>query len=92
MKESVEYKFLLQDIEQFKKREAETTVTLNEEALKKERDQQEALTLERDNQRRALKGLPPLKKGETKPKDDIDFIEDESLKVMADFIQLSSAK
>jgi len=88
MKSSPEYKYLLQDIEQFKKRNAETSVTLNEAKLKKERDEREAQTLARDNQRRALKGLPPLKKGEAKPKDDTDFIEDESLQVMADFIEL----
>ena len=89
MKASPEYKYLLDDRDQFRKRDGETTVTLNEEQLKKERDQQEAQTLARDNQRRALRGLPPLKKGETKPKDDVDFIEDESLKVMGDFIQLN---
>jgi carboxyl-terminal processing protease len=92
MKTSAEYKYLLQDIEQFKKRGSEDSVTLNEAQLKKEREEQEARTLARDNQRRALQGLPPLKKGEPKPKDDVDFIEDESLKVMADFIQLGSSR
>jgi carboxyl-terminal processing protease len=88
MKASTEYKYLLEDIQQFKKREAENSVTLNEAQLKKERDEQEAITLVRTNQRRALQGLPPLKKGEVAPKQDNDFIQDESLKVMADFIQL----
>jgi carboxyl-terminal processing protease len=88
MKTSQEYKYLLEDIEQFKKREAEKSVTLNEAQLKKERDEQEAINLARTNQRRALQGLPALKKGEVAPKQDNDFIQDESLKVMADFIQL----
>ncbi|TZF80900.1 tail-specific protease [Pedobacter sp. BS3] len=88
METSAEYKYMLQDIERLKKRDAETTVTLNEAKLKKERDEQEAETLARDNQRRALKGLPPLKKGDTKPKDDIDFVQDESLNIMADLIKL----
>jgi carboxyl-terminal processing protease len=88
MKASTEYKYLLEDIQQFKKREAENSVTLNEAQLKKERDDQEAITLARTNQRRSLQGLPPLKKGEVAPKQDNDFIQDESLKVMADFIQL----
>lgn len=88
MKASAEYKYLLEDIKQFKKREAENSVTLNEAQLKKERDTQEAITLARNNQRRALQGLPPLKKGDVAPKQDSDFIQDESLKVMADFIQL----
>lgn len=90
MKTSPEYKYLLEDIEQFKKREAENSVTLNEAQLKKERDTQEAITLARTNQRRALQGLPALKKGEVAPKQDNDFIQDESLKVMADFIQLNN--
>ncbi|HEY0667438.1 MAG TPA: carboxy terminal-processing peptidase [Sphingobacteriaceae bacterium] len=91
MKASPEYKFLLEDIEQYKKRESETSVPLNEAKLKKEREDQEAKTLARENQRRALAGLPPLKKGELKPKESIDFIEDESLNVMADFIKLSKS-
>jgi carboxyl-terminal processing protease len=88
MKNSTEYKYLLEDIQLFKKREAENSVTLNEAQLKKERDEQEAITLARTNQRRALQGLPALKKGDVAPKQDNDFIQDESLKVMADFIQL----
>lgn len=92
MKASPEYKFLLEDIEQYKKRESETSVPLNEAKLKKEREEQEARNLARENQRRALAGLPPLKKGELKPKDSIDFIEDESLNVMADFIKLSKSQ
>ena len=89
MKASPEYKFLLEDIALYKKREQETSVPLNEEQLKKEREEQEARNLARENQRRALAGLPPLKKGELKEKDSIDFIQDESLQVMADFIKLS---
>ncbi len=88
MKASTEYKYLLEDIQQFKKREAENSVTLNEAQLKKERDDQEVINLARINQRRALQGLTPLKKNEVAPKQDNDFIQDESLKVMADFIQL----
>ena len=88
MKTSLGYQNLLQDIADFAKREAETSVTLNEVQLKKERDDQEAKALERENQRRAAKGLAPLKKGESKPKDDIDFIRDEALLIMADYIQI----
>jgi carboxyl-terminal processing protease len=88
MKTSLGYQNLLQDIADFAKREAETSITLNEVQLKKERDEQEAKVLERENQRRAAKGLAPLKKGETKPKDDVDFIRDEALLIMADYIQI----
>jgi carboxyl-terminal processing protease len=89
MKTSSEYKYLLEDISEFKKRENEFEVTLNEAKLKKEREAQEARSLARDNQRRAIKGLPPLKKGEVKKGDEYDFVQDESLKTMADFIRLN---
>lgn len=91
MKTSSEYKYLIEDIEEFRKRESDFTITLNEAKLKKERELQTAKTLARDNQRRALKGLPPLKKGEVKKTDEYDFIQDESLKTMADFIRLNQA-
>ncbi|NEU08920.1 tail-specific protease [Flavihumibacter sp. R14] len=88
MKTSIEYKNLLEDITQFRKRDAETSVTLNEAQLKKERDEQEARNLARDNAVRKAHGLEPLKKGEARPKDEVDFIRDESLQIMADLIQL----
>jgi len=91
MKASSDYKYLLEDIAQFKKRESEASVTLNEVQLKKEREEQEAKTLARDNKRRALQGLPPLKKGEVKPKEENDFVQDESMKIMADFIRFNKA-
>jgi carboxyl-terminal processing protease len=85
----LEFKYLKEDIELFNKRDAETSVTLNLAKLKKEREDQEAKNLQRENQLRVLHGLPALKKGDPKPKNDVDFIQDESLKVMADFIPLS---
>lgn len=90
MKNSLEFKNLQDDIAEFTKRDAETSITLNEVALKKERDEQEAKSLARENQRREAKGLPPLKKGEPKPKDDIDFIRDEGLQIIADYIQIKN--
>ena len=88
MKTSVGFKDLQEDIAEFAKREAETSITLNEAQLKKERDEQEAKSLLRENQKRIAKGLAPLKKGEIKPKEDIDFIRDEGLQIIADFIQI----
>lgn len=88
MKTSVGFKDLQEDIAEFAKRESEKSITLNEAQLKKERDEQEAKSLLRENQKRAAKGLAPLKKGETKPKEDIDFIRDEGLQIIADFIQI----
>ncbi|SER93797.1 carboxyl-terminal processing protease [Pedobacter rhizosphaerae] len=87
---SLDFKYLKQDIADLKKRDAEVSVTLNENKLKAERDEQEAKSLARQNELRALRGLPAIKKGEKITKQDsFDFIEDESLKVMGDFMQQS---
>ncbi|QPH37788.1 carboxy terminal-processing peptidase [Pedobacter endophyticus] len=85
---SLDFKYLKQDIADLKKRDAEISVPLNEAKLKAERDAQEAKSLARQNELRALRGLPAIKKGEKVTKQDtFDFIEDESLKVMGDFMQ-----
>jgi len=87
---SLDFKYLKQDIADLKKRDAEVSVPLNENKLKAERDAQEAKSLARQNELRALRGLPAIKKGEKVTKQDsFDFIEDESLKVMGDFMQQS---
>ena len=87
---SLDFKYLKQDIADLKKRDAEISVPLNEVKLKAERDAQEAKSLARQNELRALRGLPAIKKGEKVTKQDsFDFIEDESLKVMGDFMQQS---
>lgn len=88
MKNSAEFKNLQEDIAEFARRDSETSITLNEEQLKAERDALEAKNLARENARRVAKGLVPLKKGDPRPKDDIDFVRDEGMQIMADFIQL----
>ncbi len=87
---SLSFKYLKEDMAELKKRESETAVTLNEQKLKTERDAQEAKTFERANDLRVSRGLPKLIKGAKREKDDnFDFIEDESLHVMGDFMQQS---
>ncbi len=88
MKNSKEYTYLLQDIEEFKKRDADNTLPLNEDALKKQRDEMEAKNFERENERRVSRGLPALKKGESKPakEENYDFIKDESMQIITDFL------
>lgn len=89
MANSVGYKILLDDVQSVKKREAETSVTLNEAKLKAERDQLEAKSLAHINQLRAARGLAPVKKGDKANKDDaFDFVQDESLKIMADWMKM----
>lgn len=85
MQNSPEFKYLEQDVADIKKQMDKTTVTLNEADLKKERDTEEQRQLERDNARRVARGLKPLKKGETRPKnEDLDFMTDEAARIVAD--------
>lgn len=88
MKSSKDYSYLLQEIEEFKKRDAETTLPLNEVVLKKQRDTQEDKNLDRTNDLRVAKGLPPIAKGGTKPlkEESYDFMQDETIKIITDFI------
>lgn len=89
MAKSADYKTLIEDVEELKKRDLETSVTLNEDKLKAERDSLEAKSLERTNQLRVARGLAPVKKGDkAKKEESFDFVENESMQVMADLIQL----
>ncbi|RYY33600.1 MAG: tail-specific protease [Sphingobacteriaceae bacterium] len=91
MAQSDSYKILLQDIADFKKHETETSVTLNEAQLKKERDEDEAKSFERSNQRRVAMGLPALKKGAAKPRnEDLDFIKAEAGQILVDYINVEN--
>jgi carboxyl-terminal processing protease len=90
MENSLYYKVLQQDIADMKKRDTEVSVTLNENKLKAERDSLEAKALAKTNELRASRGLPPIKKGDKITKEDsFDFVENESLKVMADLMQMN---
>lgn len=90
MSQSLDYKALEQDIIESKKRDAETSITLNEAKLKAERDELEAKNLTRLNALRAARGLSPVKKGDKATKEDsFDLIQDESLKIMADFMKMT---
>ncbi|HET8828038.1 MAG TPA: carboxy terminal-processing peptidase [Pelobium sp.] len=101
MKTSKEYTYLLQDIAEFKKRNTDVSLPLNEIALKKQREELEAKNLKRENERRVSRGLPPIPKkdkNENKvsldlsPKeekikeDNFDFIQNETIKIITDYI------
>lgn len=91
MANSLDYKTLEQDIADVKKREGEVSITLNETKLKAERDSLEAKSLARINQLRVSKGLAPVKKGDKiKKEETFDFIEDESLQIMADLMRFTN--
>ncbi len=87
MKNSAEYKFLLEDIEEFTKTMNTTsTISLNELKLKKERDANKAKNRNRLNKLLELRNMPLWKEGQPQPKVEFDFILDESLNVMKDYI------
>jgi carboxyl-terminal processing protease len=81
---------MLDDIKKFEESEVEKETTLNEIKMKKERDDNEQKSLDRENERRVARGLEPLKKGETKPKGEkpFDFILEESCLIVADWLSL----
>ena len=89
MKGSKDFEHLLADIKELKVRDAETTATLNEGLAKKERDEKEAESLARDNEKRMARGLAPMKKGDPKPKAEkaFDFMLEESCIIVGDFVQ-----
>lgn len=85
------YKYLLEDIADYKKRDSEKSVSLNEAQLKEERDADEAKSFERNNLRRAAMGLKVLKKGESRPKgEDLDFLKIEAGQIVIDWNNLAS--
>jgi carboxyl-terminal processing protease len=89
MANNANYKYLLEDIADYKKRQNETSVTLNEQQLKQQRDTDEQKAFERNNLRRAALGLTPLQKGQTRPKnEDLDFLKMEAGQILTDFIGL----
>ena len=89
MQKSPEYKYLLEDIQEFNKSDSIPQATLHESKLKEERDANKLKNRERVNKVLALHGLPLWKEGEPQPKMDFDFILDESLRVVADFIPMN---
>ncbi|MDF2434086.1 MAG: carboxyl-terminal processing protease [Mucilaginibacter sp.] len=91
METSVSYKYLMQDITDFKKHENEKSITLNEKKLKEQRDADEKKSFETENERRVAMGLPALKKGQTKPRnEDLDFLKREAGQILTDYITLDN--
>ncbi|GGC32338.1 tail-specific protease [Parapedobacter defluvii] len=89
MDSSQAYKFLLEDIDTMQKQESETSVTLQEDKLKKEREDSRLKSksrtdaLQQMNMTTSLGGVvaPDVNEG-------LDFIQEESLSIMADYVAL----
>jgi carboxyl-terminal processing protease len=85
------YKYMLEVQADFKKEDAEKSVPLNEVALKKQRDADAEKVLSRENTIRVAMGYAPLKKGQSKPKnEDIDFIKKEAGQILTDYILMDN--
>ncbi|HEY9047758.1 MAG TPA: carboxy terminal-processing peptidase [Ohtaekwangia sp.] len=85
MATSVSYKYMLEDIALYGKRE--TGISLNETELKKQRDIEEQKIFDRTNQHRAALGLPALQRGDSTPVDeDMDFMILEAGQILTDLI------
>jgi carboxyl-terminal processing protease len=93
MDKSLDYKMLQEDLAEAKKSRDDTSISLNEAKLKAERDSVETKNLAKINALRASRGLPPVKKGDkVKKEENYDFIQDESLKIVADLMNLTKTK
>ncbi|WP_316816916.1 carboxy terminal-processing peptidase [Pedobacter nyackensis] len=93
MDKSIDYKIMEEDIAEAKKREGEVSISLNETKLKAERDSLEAKNLAKINTLRAARGLPAVKKGDKVKKEEVfDFVQNESLKIMADLMDITTGK
>lgn len=88
---NAEFRYLTEHTARLKQEELANSVSLLEERRKAEREQLEAQRLTQVNERRKAKGLPPLKKGDTIPRDDDapDVLREESVRVVADLATLS---
>ena len=87
----IEFQFLVEDINEYKESRNDNYVSLNAEQRKTEKDAQEEKEFQRENERRAIKGLKLVEKGEvpeTKEEDD-DIYLTETAMIVTDMINLS---
>jgi carboxyl-terminal processing protease len=91
MQTSPSFKYLQEDLIEFKKHDKEKSITLNEEQLKKQREVEEKKSFDNENERRVAMGLPALKKGAPKPRnEDLDFLKKEAGQILTDYILLDN--
>jgi carboxyl-terminal processing protease len=85
------YKYLVNAMNDYRKHDAEKSISLNEEQLKKQRDIDEAKTTEGENAERVALGLPVLKKGQKKPRnEDLDFLKYAGGQILTDYILMDN--
>jgi len=88
---NTEFQYVVENIDRYKKEQDQNRISLNEATRKAHREEREAVKLKRANERRAAKGLKPLKKGEKVAKEDQapDTLLEEGHFILADLIALS---
>jgi len=91
MAQSAEYSYLIEDINEYKEQREKKTISLNEEVRKKEKEDLEENRFQRENERRKIKGIKLLDKGEKIPPADEkdDFLLNEAGHILIDLIKLS---
>ncbi len=90
-----EYQYLLEDIAEYNQRKKDTTVTLNELERKAEREAFDQKQLARENARRKLKGLAPLKalpEQASTDEDSNDVRLTEAVNILSDMLWLQSGQ
>jgi len=89
MDASPAYKFLLEDIETMQRQETETSITLQEDKLKQEREEGRLKNKSRTEALQQMRINLPLGSGAASNLEEgLDFIQEESLAVMADYVAL----
>lgn len=92
IKTDPEFGFLMEDIELYKESKSKNLISLDEKIRRQEKDESEERSFQRENERRKLKGMTLLKKGEvdtTKNEKESDPVLNESGNILVDFISIS---
>jgi carboxyl-terminal processing protease len=87
-----EFDYIREDILNYKESMKHDFISLNEDIRMKEKEEREEKEFQRENERRKIKGLKLLEKGETPAEDeeeDVDPFLNESAQILADLIQIS---
>ena len=86
-----EFQYLLDDIEKYKESKNQKFISLNEEIRKQKKQEEEEKEFQRENERRKIKGLKLLEKGELpeKTEEENDIFLSETAMIVSDMIGLS---
>jgi carboxyl-terminal processing protease len=87
----IEFQFLIEDINSYNESQNKKYVSLNSEIRKQEKEADEEKEFKRENERRQIKGLELLDKGEIQEKkeDENDIFLNETAMIVTDMVSLS---